>query len=192
MRCSSASSPFRPSLCRADLYFPEISRDFRDRASSPAARILRDCVACFFRDISSLPLFLSFSFSLQEILLQREKYNKRSQPSRVYYRMKLLGGGIEGGVLQTSNRRAYRNSERMEERSPPLSRLVFFRRIEDLFVARLLSPVSPFVSARFVFFLVVIGDATPGYARFDSKMNVIVRGRSNEGKGGLLYFRRSR
>lgn len=108
--------------------------------------------------------------------------------------MKLLGGGIEGGVLQTSNRRAYRNSGRMEERSPPpLSpRLVFFRRIEGLFVARLLSPVSPFVSARFVFFLVVIGDATPGYARFDSKMNVIVRGRSNEGKGGLLYFRRSR
>lgn len=110
VRCSSASSPFRPSLCRADLYFPEISRDFRDRASSPAARIrriLRDCVARFFRDISSsLYPFFSLPLSTRSSF---QRSNKRSHPSRVYYRMKLL----RGSVTRTSNRRAYRNSARI-------------------------------------------------------------------------------
>lgn len=70
-----------------------------------------------------------------------------------------------------SNRRAYRSSAKIEGFSSSSSAGIFstgrgFVRLLSV------SPVSPFVSVLSFF---VIGDATPGYARFDSKMNVIVR-----------------
>lgn len=67
-----------------------------------------------------------------------------------------------------SNRRAYRSSAKIEGFSSSSSAGIFST---GRGFVRLLS-VSPFVSVLSFF---VIGDATPGYARFDSKMNVIVR-----------------
>lgn len=90
-----------------------------------------------------------------------------------------------------SNRRAYRSSAKIEGFSFSSSAGIFstgrgFVRLLSV------SPVSPFVSVLSFF---VIGDATPGYARFDSKMNVIVRsvdGVMGEREREGLYFCRSR
>lgn len=82
-----------------------------------------------------------------------------------------------------SNRRAYRSSAKIEGFSSSSSAGIFST---GRGFVRLLS-VSP-VSVLSFF---VIGDATPGYARFDSKMNVIVRsvdGVMGERERGVVVF----
>lgn len=155
-RCSSASSPFRPSLCRADLYFPEISRDFRDRASSPGAR--RENITRLRRVLLSRHLFPSPLLFPPQDPHPREITSVASLPC-------ILQDEIVGEEVSRSVVESARLSKFREDRGVLLLLLgvVFFQRVEGSFVARLLSvsPVSPFVSVLSFF---VIG-ATHGLIR---------------------------
>lgn len=72
-----------------------------------------------------------------------------------------------------SNRRAYRSSAKIEGFSSSSSAGIFST--GRGFVRRTSAFRFPCLSLCIGSFFFVIGDATPGYARFDSKMNVIVR-----------------